>query len=51
MVEALTPELRIGVPQDFNRQNSVAWYGIYEFSQVWDTANSGECRIIHVTST
>ena len=27
MVEALTPELRMAVPDDFNRRQAVAWYG------------------------
>lgn len=51
MVEAMTPELRVGIPQDFGRLQAVAWYGIYEFSIVWDTANAGELKIVHVTST
>jgi N4-gp56 family major capsid protein len=50
-IEALTPTLRMGLPQDFERSQSVAWYGVYEYSIIWDTANSGELRIIHVTST
>jgi N4-gp56 family major capsid protein len=50
-VEALTPTLRVGLPQDFERSQSVAWYGVYEFSIIWDTANAGELRIVHVTST
>lgn len=51
LVEAMSPELRIGEKQDFGRSQAVAWYGVYEFSIVWDTANSGENRIVHVTST
>ncbi len=49
-IEALAPEIRPGQPDDFGRQNSVCWYGIYEFSILWDTANSGELKVIHVTS-
>lgn len=45
------PELRAAVPQDFGREKSVAWYGIMEFGIVWDTANSGEARIVHFTSS
>ena len=51
MVEAMTPELRVGEMQDFGRSQAVAWYGVYEFSIVWDTANAGENRVVHVTST
>ena len=50
MAEALTPELRAGQPVDFGRGRSVAWYGILAFGLVWDTANAGEARVIHVTS-
>lgn len=51
MAVALEPELRLGLPQDFGRKQAVAWYGILEFGVVWDTANAGEARIVHVTST
>lgn len=53
MAEVLTPELRgqTNVGQDFGRQNAVAWYGIIAFAPIWDTANAGEARIVHVTST
>lgn len=44
------PELRAAMPQDFGRSKSVAWYGILEFGLIWDTANTGEARVIHVTS-
>lgn len=50
MAEVLTPELRAGIPADFGRQNSVAWYGILEAGLVWDTGNAGEAKIIHVGS-
>lgn len=50
MAVAEDPELRAAIPQDFGRQKSVAWYGILEFGLVWDTANAGEARVIHVTS-
>lgn len=53
MAEVLTPELRAqtNVGQDFGRMNAIAWYGIIAFASVWDTANAGEAKIIHVTST
>ena len=50
LVEALTPELRAAIPGDFGRQKAVAWYGILEFGLFWETANPGECRIVHVGS-
>lgn len=51
MAMALDPELRAAIPGDYGRQKSVAWYGILEFGVVWDTANAGEARIVHVTSS
>lgn len=44
------PELRASIPGDFGRQKAVAWYGLLDFGTVWDTANAGEARIIHVSS-
>lgn len=44
------PELRAAMPKDFGRKKSVAWYGVLEFGIIWDTANPGEARIVHVTS-
>lgn len=51
MATAIDPELRAGLPEDYGRKRSVAWYGILQFGVVWDTANSGEARIVHVTSS
>jgi len=51
MAVALDPELRAELAQDFGRKRSVAWYGILEFGVVWDTANAGEARIVHLTSS
>lgn len=48
---ALDPELRAKVPTDFGRSKSVAWYGILEFGVIWDTANAGEGKIVHFSST
>lgn len=50
MAVAEDPELRAAIPQDFGRQKSVAWYGILEFGLVWDTANAGEAKVVHLTS-
>jgi len=51
MAVAEDPELRAEIPKDFGRQKSVAWYGIMEFGLVWDTANAGEARVVHLTSS
>lgn len=51
MAVVLDPELRAAIPGDFGRQKAVAWYGILEFGVIWDTANPGEARIVHVTSS
>lgn len=45
------PELRAKIPEDYGRNMGVAWYGIMEFGIIWDTANAGEARIVHVTSS
>lgn len=52
MAEVMTPELRAqtNVGHDFGRSNAVAWYGILAFATIWDTANAGEAKIVHVTS-
>lgn len=50
MAVAEDPHLRMAIPGDYGRQKGVAWYGILEFGVVWDTANAGEARIVHVTS-
>lgn len=50
MVAAHDPELLIKIPGDFGRDKGCAWYGILEFADVWDTANPGEARIVHITS-
>ena len=51
MAEVMTPELRAAMPSDFGRSKAVAWYGILNFGIIWDTANAGEARIVHVTSS
>ncbi len=51
MAVVTDPELRAAIPGDFGRQKAVAWYGILDFGVIWDTANAGESRIVHVSST
>lgn len=46
------PELRAKESEDYGRSKGVAWYGIYGFAQIWsDSANAGEARVVHVTSS
>lgn len=45
------PELRAKIPEDYGRSKGVAWYGILEFGLVWTTANAGEARVVHWSST
>lgn len=51
MAEVLTPEMRAAIPADFGRSKAVAWYGILNFGAIWTTANAGEVKMIHVTSS
>lgn len=51
MAVAEDPELRRAIPEDYGRKQGVAWYGILAFGLVWDTANAGEARVIHLSST
>ena len=52
LAEVMSPELRAGLPEDFGRSKSVAWYGILKYDAPWsDSANAGEAKAIHVTST
>lgn len=50
MAVVTDPELRAAIPGDFGRQKAVAWYGVLDFGVIWDTANPGEAKIIHLTS-
>lgn len=44
------PELRIKTPQDYGRDQGVAWYGIYALEPVYTTATVGQARIMHIGS-
>lgn len=48
---AIAEEIRAKVPGDYGRDKGVAWYFLGGWKEVWDTANDGEARIIHITST
>jgi N4-gp56 family major capsid protein len=46
------PELRAKESEDYGRSKGVAWYGIYGYGQIWsDSANAGEARVVHLTSS
>lgn len=52
MAVAEDPHLRAKELDDYGRSKGVAWYGIYGFGQVWsDSANAGEARVVHLTSS
>jgi N4-gp56 family major capsid protein len=51
LAEAVPPELRAAMPDDFGRSRAVAWYGVLKYDVIWETANAGEARIVHVGST
>lgn len=51
MAVSIDPELRAKVATDYGRSQGVAWYGVLDFGIIWDTANAGEARIVHVTSS
>lgn len=51
MAEVMTPELRAAMPDDFGRSKAVAWYGILNFALIWNTANAGQAKVVHVGST
>lgn len=51
MAVATDPELRTEFAKDFGRSQAVAWYGVLEFGLIWDTANAGQARVVHFTSS
>lgn len=50
VANVLQPELRMKAPQDYGRDQGVAWYGIYALGAVYTAATAGQCRIMHVGS-
>ncbi|MHC4184111.1 MAG: N4-gp56 family major capsid protein [Planctomycetota bacterium] len=44
------PELRMKAPQDYGRDQGVAWYAIYELLSIHTNATEGQTRIMHVGS-
>ena len=52
LAEVEAPELLAGIPGDFGRQRSVAWYGVLGFANTWgDSASDGEARSVYFTSS
>ena len=47
---AVAEELRQKVPADYGRSQGLAWYAIAGWEKIWDEANDGDERIIHITS-
>ena len=44
-------EIRAKIPTDYGRDKGLAWYFMGGWELSFDTANAGEAKIIHVTST
>jgi N4-gp56 family major capsid protein len=42
--------IRIDIPKDFGRDQSIAWYALTGFKKTWDFGEDGETRIIYVKS-
>lgn len=51
LAELIAPELRaVAIPESFGRRFAVAWYQMLKAALIWNTANAGQCRVIHVGS-
>jgi len=48
LVEVMTPELRMGIPEDLGRFAEVGWVGILDAFLVWERAS--QARAVHFTS-
>lgn len=52
MIEAVTPELRAALPDDYGRKRGVAWYGLLAFGRPWgNSVLAGEVKAFHITSS
>jgi len=51
MASVVTPEIRREQPADLGRSHAAGWYGVFQFGEVFPTANQGESRVVHVTSS
>lgn len=43
-------QVRTKIPQDYGRDQGLAWYALLGFKTVWNLANDGEQHIVFVTS-
>lgn len=51
LAEAMSPELRVGIPTELGLRNMVGWYGILRYRSTWgDSANAGEATGLHFGS-
>ena len=50
--EAETPHLRANpnYQSDFGRTKAIAWYGIYVYASIWNSADDGKAKIIRIAS-
>ena len=51
MASAVAPEIFREIPTDGGRHNVAGWYGDLGFDEVFPTANDGEARVVHLTSS
>jgi N4-gp56 family major capsid protein len=49
--EAVTPELRAGIPTQLGRKKLVGWYGLIGWKLKWETGNPREARVVDISST
>jgi N4-gp56 family major capsid protein len=47
---AVPEEIRVKIPQDFGRDQGLAWYALLGFKLVWSYPTDGEQHIVYVTS-
>lgn len=48
---AVPEELRVKIPQDYGRDQGIAWYALLGWALTFSTANAGENKVIHNTAT
>ncbi len=51
MAAAVMPEIFRDPPEDGGRKHGAGWYGDIGFGEIFNTANDGEARIVHLTSS
>jgi len=48
---AVPEELRVKIPQDYGRDQGIAWYSLLGWALTFSTANAGEAKVVQMTST